>query len=367
MPSSITAAWRLVAVVLCLMLSAHIARAAEAEVKWQPASAFAIEGRGWATTAGPFDRLPDSAKGKLSGVAWEMSKHSAGIAVRFTTNASTVSTSWTLTSASLAMPHMPATGVSGVDLYVRTAEGKWRFIGNGRPSALVNKATFTIPDHFKADHECLLYLPLYNGVQGLEIGAPPDAKLEAPAPRPEALRKPVVVYGTSITQGGCASRPGMAWVAILGRLLDRPTINLGFSSSGTMEQPVGQVLAELDPAAYVIDCMWNMGDFPEDEYMGRVSNLVGEIRKNHPDTPIIFVSQSLIHPEAHPTSISRKQEATVAALQKLGMKNLTIVPAKNLIGPDGEGTVDAVHYNDLGMDREARYLEPVVRKAMEQA
>ncbi len=155
----------------------------------------------------------------------------------------------------------------------------------------------------------------------------------------------------------------MAWTAILGRLLDRPVINLGFSGSGTMEPPVAEPLAELDPAVYVIDCTWNMG-VNQEVYMDRIGQLVRTIRGMRPSTPIVFVGQSHIRPEAHPTDLSRRQEAAVLALQKEGFEGLILVPGADLIGNDGEGTVDGVHPNDLGMDRHARALFPLVSKAV---
>jgi lysophospholipase L1-like esterase len=339
-------------------------RAAEQEVQWRDAASLEVEGKGWAQTAGPFDRLPDWAQSKVSSSVWHLSKHSAGICVRFATDAAALTVRWSLTSESLDMPHMPATGVSGVDLYARLADGSWRFVGNGRPTkAEGNLATFQFPDGVQGPRECLLYLPLYNGTKSLEIGVPSGAHLDPAPPRPEGLRKPIVVYGTSIAQGGCASRPGMAWPAILGRLLDRPVINLGFSGSGTMEPPVGEVLADLDPAAYVIDCTWNMG-VGQEAYMDRVGQLVRTTRKAHPVTPILFVGQSLLRPEAHPTELTGRQETAVQALQKEGVEGLILVPGTDLIGHDGEATVDGVHLSDLGMDRQARSLLPILRKAV---
>jgi len=338
--------------------------AAEPELQWRDAASLEIEGKGWAQTAGPFDRLPDSAQSKVSPAVWGLSKHSAGLCVRFVTDAAAVSVRWSLTSESLAMPHMPATGVSGVDLYTRRADGSWRFVGNGRPAkAEGNLATFQFTESAPARRECLLYLPLYNGTKSLEIGVPSGAALDPPAPRPEGLRTPIVVYGTSIAQGGCASRPGMAWPAILGRLLDRPVINLGFSGSGTMEPPVAEPLAELDPAAYVIDCTWNMG-VGQEAYTDRIGQLVRTIRKAHPVTPILFVGQSLLRPEAHPTQLTVRQETAVLALQKEGVEGLILVPGQDLIGHDGEATVDGVHLSDLGMDRQARSLFPLVSEAV---
>jgi hypothetical protein len=121
-------------IVLILAIAFYSAPAsAQDKTQWQNASAFEIEGMGWTKTAGPFDRLPDSAKAKVNATAWGQSKESAGIAVRFTTDAPAMKVRWSLTSATLAMPHMPATGCSGLDLYARDAKNKWRFVGNCRP------------------------------------------------------------------------------------------------------------------------------------------------------------------------------------------------------------------------------------------
>jgi hypothetical protein len=262
------------------------------------------------------------------------------------------------------MPHMAATGVSGVDLYTRSSNGSWEFVGNGRPHKQDNnEGEFKFSGPEKTLHECLLYLPAYNGIKSLEISVPPDARLEKAAPRPQAQQKPVVVYGTSIAQGACASRPGMVWSAILGRMLDRPVINLGFSASGTMEQPVGEVLAEIDAAAFIIDCTWNMSDDPA-IYRERVPKLVHSIRQQRPDAPIIFVGQSEMHPESHPTKFTQGQEAAVHTLQDEGIRGLITVPGEVLIGDDGEGTVDGVHLSDVGMLRQAKALLPVVNKAI---
>jgi hypothetical protein len=225
---------RSVASILSAAFALLTGRASAEDLQWRDATSFEIEGRGWAQTEGPYDRLPDSAREKVSKSVWNLSKDGAGVCIRFVTDAAAVDVRWSLTRAELAMPHMAATGVSGVDLYARAEDGSWRFVGDGRPHVQEgNLARFAFRGGGKAGRECLLYLPLYNGVKSLEIGVPPGAILDKPNPRPEALRKPVVVYGTSIAQGGCASRPGMAWPAILGRMLDRPVINLGFSGSGT--------------------------------------------------------------------------------------------------------------------------------------
>lgn len=352
---------RPIAFVLAVIFATLQSQAIAEDLMWHDATSLEIEGRGWANTAGPYDRLPDSAQSKVSKGAWGLSKNSAGVCIRFVTDAAAVSARWSVTSGSLAMPHMPATGVSGLDLYTRAADGSWQFVGNGRPHVQDgNVAKFEFRGGGKAGRECLLYLPTYNGTKSLEIGVPAGATLQMPEPRPEAQRKPVVVYGTSIVQGGCASRPGMIWTSILGRMLDRPMINLGFSGTGTMEPPVAEALAEIDAAAFVIDCIWNMSD-DHSMYQERVSKLVHTIRKSRPDAPIVFVGQSMIRPEAHPTKSTLGQEAAVKALQQEGNKGLYVVPGTDLVGDDGEGTVDGVHLTDLGMLRQAQVLYPVVK------
>lgn len=335
-----------------------------AATAWRPATDFEVEGRGWTNTASPYHRLPVSAKARVPEAVWNLSRQSAGLAVRFVAHAAQVKARWTLSDANLAMPHMPATGVSGLDLYERDATGRWVFVQNGRPAGREgNVVSFDLADGGR-DHECLLYLPLYNGVESLEVGVEDGASIRPPAPRPEDRRRPVVVYGTSIVQGACASRPGLAHVAVLGRMLDRPMVNLGFSGSGKMEAGVAQVVAELDPAAFVVDCLWNVSEPTPEAVEQRVAEFLRILRAAHPETPVILVGQSHLRPDRHPTSNSRAQEKVFRALRDAGDRRLGWVDGASLLGVDGEGTVDGVHPNDLGMLRQAEALLPALRAAL---
>jgi lysophospholipase L1-like esterase len=349
-------------VFVCLLPLVLSALAAHAEEAWHNPAEFDLEGKGWTDTEAPYDRLPAHANGKAPQDVWDLSKDSAGMCVRFQTDSPMIAVRWSLTNINLALPHMPATGVSGVDLYRRTADGGWRFVQNGRPaSAQENSLSVTTGDTSGQIEEYLLYLPLYNGVRSLEIGVAPGAHIGKAAPRPTPRNRPVVFYGTSITQGGCASRPGMAYTALLGRRLDWPVINLGFSGSGRMEPVMATLLSELDPALFVIDCLANMGDLPEDEIARRIANLAHTLRHAHPDTPILFVAQSSIHPERLPTRLSGIQEKTVKQLTAEGVSGLFLASGKNLLGTDGEATVDGGHPTDLGMMRMADALYPALR------
>ena len=207
---------------------------------WFDVRDWGVEGRGWSQTERYFDRLPAKAKGKVRDAVWQLSRHSAGMAARFETDATVIWARYTLLSNSLAMPHMPATGVSGVDLYAQDGTGRWRWLAVGRPEKAPSVKVRLIDGIEPGRRAYMFYLPLYNGVESLEIGLPPQAAMKPPAPRGS---RPIVFYGTSITHGGCASRPGMAYPAILGRRLDRPTINLGFSGNGTMDVEVAALKA----------------------------------------------------------------------------------------------------------------------------
>lgn len=172
----------------------------------------------------------------------------------------------------------------------------------------------------------------------------------------------MVYYGTSIAQGGCASRPGMAFTAILGRDMDRPIINLGFSGSALLEPEVAQLIAELDPAVFVIDALWNAGSLPEKELASRIENFARTLRAKHPETPLLFVGQSLVHPTHIPSNASKIQEQVIKMLIKEGVRGLYLLDGEKLFGIEGEGTVDGVHPNDLGMMTHAKALFPVLEK-----
>lgn len=332
------------------------------ELAWYDASGLAVEGKGWTDTAEFWHRLPARAKDEVRKEVWGLSTHSAGIAVRFVTDAPKIVARWTVTSASLAMPHMPATGVSGLDLYVHH-EGTWCWVGAGRPGNSPSNEAVLVSKPPAGRHEYLLYLPLYNGTRSLSIGIPAESKLYRPEPR---AAKPLVVYGTSICQGGCASRPGMVHIAILGRRLDVPTINLGFSGNGKMEPEMARLLAELDPSAYVLDCLPNM---TSDMVAERVEPFVRTLRGARPDTPIVLVEQA---PHQAGRFLPQTRELVDGKNRELrkvydrlvdgGISGLTCFAGGDLLGSDDDATVDGVHATDLGFERMASALEPVLRK-----
>jgi lysophospholipase L1-like esterase len=213
--------------------------------------------------------------------------------------------------------------------------------------------------------EYALYLPLYNGVESLSVGVPPNAAFEPLAPRTE---KPIVFYGTSITHGASASRPGIVHTAILGRRFDRPVVNLGFSGNGRMDAAVGDLLITIDAAVFVIDCLPNMNAAQVRE---RTLPLVNQLRAAHPSTPIVLVEDRRytnvwIQPnrdKGHTANHAALRES-FEKLQAAGVKGLFYIPGDDLLGDDGEGATDGSHPNDLGFMRQADIMEPVLRSAL---
>ncbi|MFO0801660.1 MAG: SGNH/GDSL hydrolase family protein [Gemmataceae bacterium] len=176
--------------------------------------------------------------------------------------------------------------------------------------------------------------------------------------------KPVVFYGTSITQGGCASRPGMVHTAILGRRFDVPVINLGFSGSGTLDPEMGDLIAEIDAAAYVLDCLPNLAPKQTAE---RTEPFVKALRKARPNTPIVLVEdRNYANAPWNPglkernTGNHAANKAAFDSLTAAGIKGLHYIPGERLIGDDGEGTVDGSHPTDLGFLRQAEVMAEVL-------
>jgi len=329
---------------------------ADGKIVWYNAELLGVEGKGWVDTESYYDRLPLRAKGLVREPVWNLSHDSAGMYVLFVTDSDTLIVRWNLTETeNLAMPHMPATGVSGLDLYARDNTGKLKFCDNGRPTAGSNEASFELP----ASEEYVLYLPLYNGLKQLQIGIPKD-KILSKLPQ-SSQSQCIVFYGTSITQGGCASRPGMAATTIVGRELNTPIINLGFSGNGRMEPEMAILLSELDPALYVLDCLWNMSLEMVSE---RIEPFVSKLREVRPNTPILLVEDSSV--KNVPTFKGDILRQIYAKLKAQGFKDLYLLPNTGMLGEDADGTVDKCHPNDLGMARQAAVFVKCIGPILDQ-
>ncbi|MSU48201.1 MAG: hypothetical protein EXS37_03770 [Opitutus sp.] len=341
-------------------------KAVEPALTWNDVTQWGVEGRAFGDMERTrwFDRFPAVAKGKVTDAVWNLSRDSAGMLVRFKTDATTIWANYTLNKDNLAGANMTRIGASGIDLYARDDTGKWRWVGVTRPEKKIVRQAI-IAGLAPGFREYAAYLPLYNGVEELAIGVPPSAKFEPLAPRAE---KPIVFYGTSITHGASASRPGMVHTAILGRRFDRPVVNLGFSGNGRMDAAVGDLLVKIDAAVYVIDCLPNMGAA---DVRLNCMPLVHQLRTARPNTPILLMedrrnTNSWILPARgkHHTDNHAALRECFAALQKEGVKGLYYLGGDDLLGHDAEGATDGSHPNDLGFVRQADLIEPVLRAAL---
>jgi hypothetical protein len=330
---------------------------------WVDGRELTVEGMAFQDTLGPYDRLPARAEADVSAPVWMLSRHSAGVLVRFVTDSPTVSVRWTLRSDDKVLSLMAAAVWSGIDLYQRT-DGRWRFLGAGMPDAFPDNEAQLIAGMEPVERELVVNLPLYNGVEALAIGVEEGAAIRPALVDP---RQPLCMYGTSIVHGASASRPGMCHTAMLRRRLDWPTFNLGFAGNGTQEPAVAALLAELEPAAYVIDSLPNMAMHIPSIHE-RTEAFLTTLTTARPDVPILVVGATtrILQPDlkARFTEADALLREIVGRVQDVGAKALRYLPAHDLLGDDEDGTVDTVHPNDLGFSRMADGLEPEIRAAL---
>ena len=314
-----------------------------------------FQGQGWENTG--FGRFPHKAEKLVRSAVWNLSKNSAGLGIRFRTDAKTITIRYQV-DGRLAMNHMPATGVSGVDLYVKSEE-KWLWCRGGYQFKDTIQYHFTMNGLPKKVYEYQVLLPLYNTVKNLKIGIPDGHIFEFIAPRKE---KPIVVYGTSIAQGGCASRPGMAWTNILSRKMDYPIINLGFSGNGRLETEVIDLLTEIDASVYILDCLPNLsphGESAKEDIQKRIQKSVTTLFKKRPHALILLVehagySDGLVDSKRKNTyeTLNSWTKETYEELKKTGFNNLYLL-TKEEIGLTNDAFVDGTHPTDLGMQQYA--------------
>ena len=302
-----------------------------------------------------YDRLPISYKEIVREPVWNLSKSSAGMSIRFLSNSKSISVKWTILN-NLKMNHMAETGIKGVDLYFKNKDN-WQYLNTGRPDGIKNESTL-INNMSEEMREFKIFLPLYDGVVNIEVGIDSNSIIKKPL---KNRNKSIIFYGTSITQGGCASRPGMAHTNIISRKLNLDCINFGFSGNGRMEQPIAKLISESKPLFYVIECMPNMIN-PEN-VTNKTIPLVNTIRENNHEAPIVlvenfFITSSILDKKME-NEIREMNLALKSEYEKMisdGYNNIFYVKSKNAIGSDNEGTVDGIHFTDLGFIRYADFL-----------
>lgn len=314
-----------------------------------------VQNQGWNEDGGNYRRLPLRAKQTVRREVWNLACESAGLSLCFRTDVSEIRVRYLVTGGR-SMPHMPATGVSGVDLYKVGADGKEQICYGSYSFGDTIQFSYKVDKNRCEGDRFILYLPLYNGVKWLAVGVPEKAWF---AFEPASEEKAVVVYGTSIAQGACASRPGMAWSNILNRMLDVPVVNLGFSGNGRLEKEVLDFVCEQDARVFILDCMANLGDRSEEEVCQLAESAVRQIREKCV-APILLVE----HAGYSNGETNEKQFRTFTtpnaglkrayrSLKQAGVKKVYYLSREEL-DYDPDAWVDYVHPSDLGMMRQAK-------------
>lgn len=343
----------------------------QAQIKWEnpfQQSFSVVRGQAWnSELKGSYARLPERAREKVRAPLWNLSRQSAGLSIAFYSDAPEIKIKYVV-SGGFAMEHMPATGVSGVDLYATDCHGRQRWCAG--KFAFNDTVTYTYTGlsyeniHGKG-YEYQLFLPLYNSVSWLEIGVSPDAFFNF---IPVSQEKPLVVYGTSIAQGACASRPGMAWTNIIERKMQHPVINLGFSGNGKLESELFQLLAEIDAKMYIIDCMPNLpGEEASRVINERTLQGVKKLREKSA-APILLVEHSGYTNEFTSKTVEASYRVANVELRKAyetlkkeGTAELYYL-TKEEIGLSMDAMVEGVHPSDLGMQQ---YADSYIKKIKE--
>ena len=339
-------------------------RTDDKNTNWYNFEKLPLEGRAWdgEERNSPYDRFPKRWMERVPGGVAGNSRHSSGMAVHVKTNSPTLKIKYELTSASLGMWHMQPSGVSGFDLYMRAESGEFRYVRvvQADASAEADFGGLGAP----GEHELLIYLPLYNGVKLLEIGVPSGSSFEIV----QRKEKPLLFYGTSIVHGACATRPGMPHPAILGRRLNLPFWNFGFSGCGRMELVMAEAFGELDPSVYVIDCLPNMN--PE-LVTANAYPFLKKLRELRPETPILLLEDRAAPRawmDAGSANFHRSNHAALRAqydrLISENVSGITYMAGDGLLPPDGDGTVDNSHSTDYGFWYQANVMEPVLREIL---
>lgn len=338
------------------------------DLVYHDATQFPLYGTAVKNDSETYTRLPDSLKTKVRKELYNLGTNTAGLYIRFSSNARKMRVKWNSTF-NVEMNHMTPTGIRGFDVYALMDNGKWEFVSPARPVVNKKKCSATVFADMKPGmREYMMFFPLYDGVDSLYIGVDSAAVIEMPKVDLPKREKPVVIYGTSITQGACASRPGMCHTNMLVRDLNREIYNLGFSGNGRLDLEVAEVMASVDAGLYVIDCLPNN---KVDALKANIDPFFQLLRSKRPDVPVLFVESPMfpgylldMNEEATLNEKNAALRDYYNKLKKAGVKNIYYFETKGILTEDRQGTIDGYHFTDLGFYRYEKNLLPVIQKIL---
>ena len=305
---------------------------------------------------GKFRRMPEAVAKEVSEGVYALHSNTAGGRIRFRTNSPYVAINVKMSSVG-KMSHFALCGSAGFDLYVKnkyTASYIPPFDMKNGYEGIVEFKTSEMRD-------ITINFPLYSDVDELYVGLK-DGSLVC-EPFPFKIEKPIVYYGSSITQGGCASRPGNSYQGFVSREIDADYINLGFSGSARAEKAISDYIKSLPMSVFVYDYDHNS---PSVEHLASThERMFLEIRESNPELPIVFMSR--------PKQKLNKEELTRLGIIKTTYENALSRGDKNVYLLDGrslmriakdEGTVDGCHPTDLGFFSMAKALTRLLKKIL---
>ena len=308
---------------------------------------------------GRYRRMPESVATATNNGVREMHTHTAGARVRFVTDSPRIAIR-VLIDGFMLQPRTSVCGSASLDVYVN-GEYCNTFIPPHDPLAVQNGYESVIDTHLTKKAEILLHFPLFSSVTRLFVGLEEGSVLEPAAEY--TLTKPVVCYGSSITHGACASRPGNCYENILARTLNIDFLNLGFSGSACGEDAIAAHIATLEMSAFVLDYDHNA---PTPASLGRHHERFFKIvRAAQPNLPILMLSRPQPRPNAEELERLAVVRATYENALAAGDKNVYFIPGAELMGEmKNEGLVDNVHPNDAGFWNMAKVIAPVLKKML---
>lgn len=344
----------------------------EAPKTYVDATSLRIINKGFDDSERVFSRLPKYLHDSVRPDLWDRQQCSSGMGIRFATDSKSIGVRYDL-FWNTHMIHMADTGLKGTDLYILEGDSVWRHVNTNRP--YIKKGTEKTCEATYVENlapgmkEFMVYLPLYDGITSMDIVVDSGAVITAGDPSIIDRNKKIVAYGTSILQGGCASRTGMVSTNIIGRDLNCEVVNLGFSGEGKMDFPVARALASIpDVDCYILDPVPNCTEMMCDTLTYDFVNILRTLR---PEVPIVMV-EGPIYPYARYDSnfgeyLPKKNAAFHRNYERLkaeNPENLYYVTSENLDGVEDDGTVDGIHLTDLGFKYYAEKITPLLRKIL---
>ncbi|MBQ3079633.1 MAG: hypothetical protein IJC48_06515 [Clostridia bacterium] len=306
-----------------------------------------------------FIRIPRDVLTHFSEYVGILSTHTAGGRFRFRTNASAIAFRAKPLHSGM-MSHMPLTGSDGLDVYIN---GKFALCV--RPVGTNCEWFEGMYQNNQGEAEVEINMPLYNGIKTLLIGIEDGEVFPA---RKYTVEQPVIYYGSSITQGGCASRPGNSYQGFVSRELDTDHINLGFSGNAKGEKEMAEYIASIDSAAFVMDYDHNA---PTSEHLQNTHEpFFKVIREKKPLLPVIFISRPNYESNPKESDIRRSIiYKTYENAVNAGDRLVWFIDGETLFGKEERDgcTVDGAHPNDFGFYRMAKTIAPVLKEALERA